>query len=466
MSGDKYEPSPPQSEYDGAEPEPSVLEVQQESEPMDMDGGYGWVVVFTCFLMLISSWGLNSAYGIYFTYYVDTDRFPGAKPLDYAAIGGLSIGSGMLFAPVINFIQGIIGTRPTIIVGCILQFAAGMLASFSVELWQLYLTQGVLQSFGLAFISLPAMTLVPQWFVKRRSLANLFVVMGSGVGGVIFNLGLQKIIDVKSVEWALRAQSIIAAGLIGTSVIFIRTKSSHHKVEFTIFDLECVKCTGFWIFNFYLVTTMLGYVVVMYSLADFTVSLGYSANQGSIVATMLQVGFCLGRPFAGFLSDQFGPITIAAGAYALTTIFTLGMWIPCKNYATLIALGLLEGITMGAVFPTMAPIVARLVGISKLGIAFSMLNMLFGASSLVSNIIGNVLTSGTGRGQYRNTAVFAGCAFFASTVAMLILRGYIITRDMILESGDEKTERSNDLHIVVPRAEVLKNCLKWRKKLA
>lgn len=399
-----------------------------EAEPKrdilsDVDGGYGWVVVFASFLITFSTWGLNSAYGIYFTYYVDTDRFPNARPFDYATIGGISFGVGVFFSPVINYVQGKIGTRPTILLGNVCQFSAGILASFSTELWQLYLTQGLLQSFGLAIISLSAMTIIPQWFEKKRVLANLIVTTGSGAGGIVFNLGLQKIIEVKNVEWALRTQAIISCVLVLIACVFIRTKSKHHKVEFTAYDKECVHNTGFWILSFYLAMTMFGYVVVMYSLADFTVSLGYTARQGSIAGAMLQVGFCIGRPLAGYLSDFLGPLTIAACAYLLAAIFVLGMWIPCRNYATILMFAILEGMFSGTVFPTSAPITARLVGISKLNVAFCMLWMFLALSSLFSNMIGNSLTSGSGLEQYRNTAIFAGVSFFAAAASMTLLRG-------------------------------------------
>ncbi|CUM50844.1 unnamed protein product [Debaryomyces tyrocola] len=78
--------------------------------------------------------------------------------------------------------------------------------------------------------------------------------MGSGVGGVVFNLGMQKVIEARDYHWELRAQAIIASGVTTLAVILIRTRSKNHKIQFVIVDKDCLKCTGFWFLSLFLVT--------------------------------------------------------------------------------------------------------------------------------------------------------------------------------------------------------------------
>lgn len=430
----------------------------------DVDGGYGWVMVFATFLLVFSTWGLNSAYGIYFAYYLNSDHFEGATTLEYSAIGGISFGVGLCFSPVVNYLMGRIGTRSTIMVGNVMQFAAGILASFAVNIWQLFLTQGLLQSFGLAFIGLPALTLVSPWFNKKRVLANALTVTGSGVGGVVFNMGLQKIIEVRNVNWALRAQAIICVVLVCIATALIKIKPSPKKVKFTFIDIDCVRSAGFWMFCSYLVVVMFGYVIVMYCLSDFTVSLGYTQYQGLIVATMFQVGMCIGRPFAGLLADKFGPLTVTAVEYILGAIFTLAMWVPAKNYGTAIAMALMQGFFCGTVFPTVASIMARLVGISRLNVAFCMLWIFVGAAGLFSQLIATAMTSGTASSRYHHTAIFSGVCFIAASVTICILRGYIIARDKILEQHPDPDVV--ELRLFVPPSHIPQYCFSWPKKRA
>ncbi|KAK6455913.1 major facilitator superfamily domain-containing protein [Scheffersomyces xylosifermentans] len=441
----------------------------QEQEPR-MDGGYGWVIVFSAFLISTSTWGLNSSFGIYFSYYLNNNTFEGATRVDYAAIGGISFGLGLVFAPIINYIQGWIGTRPLIVLGNSIQFASIIMASFSVNLWELYLTQGVLQSLGLAMMSLPALTLVSQWFVKRRVLANALSVSGSGVGGVIFNVGMQRIIETQGYQSALRAQAIISFGLGIIAVLLIKTRSKHHKVEFTFYDLDCLKCVGFWLLTFYLITCILGYVVVLYSLATYTVSLGFTNHQGSVVSSMVQVAFCFARPMAGFISDYYGPLTVTTISYYLAGIFALGLWIPVRTYAGAIMLAFIEGNFIGAIFPTVAAITVRLVGISKLNVSFSMSWMFFGAAGVVSELIGVALTSGTDLDNpksFRNTAIFAGLCFLVCATFSLALRGYIIARDVLYDAiPEEDISKPSLLQVRVPPHSVFLHCLHWPQKRA
>jgi MFS family permease len=451
----------------------SDLEVQAKEAPAPevhetMDGGYGWVIVFCSFLFLFSTWGVNSAFAIYFAEYLRNGTFEGASRIDYSYIGGISFGVGLFSGPLINYVHGLIGTHCTILLGNCFQFAAMMLASFSTKLWQLYLTQGLLQSYGLAFVSLPAIPLVSPWFEKRRVLASGLAVMGSGAGGVVFTMGMYKVMEVRSVAWALRAQAIISASLILIGVLLVRTRKKAHI--FTPFDLATVKCFGFWVLCFYYITCIFGYVVVLYSLASVAASLGYSLHQGAVVATMVQVGFCYGRPLAGYFSDKLGPITVAAFCYYMSSIFTLAMLIPARNYATLIMLGLLEGSFMGAIFPTTAPITIRLVGLHKLHVSFCMLWMFVGAAAVFSEPIATSITTFENGvavvGGYTNPGIFAGCSFFACATAAMVLRGYVVGRDAVMARSGLDPATTDVLSVSVPAGDIVRNIISWPSRRA
>jgi len=67
------------------------------------DGGYGWVVVACMFLQNAATWGVNTAFGVYLSFYRKTNFFPGASNTQFAVIGGLSISlalaSVILYSP-------------------------------------------------------------------------------------------------------------------------------------------------------------------------------------------------------------------------------------------------------------------------------------------------------------------------------------------------------------------------------
>ncbi|EGW35230.1 uncharacterized protein SPAPADRAFT_58435 [Spathaspora passalidarum NRRL Y-27907] len=435
--------------------EEGVLELGNKEELVNepaidpnVDGGYAWVICFACFLFNFSTWGMNSGFAIYFANYLNNDTFKGADKMDYSYIGGIAFGVGLFFSPVITIIQGKIGARGCLIIGNCLEFTALMLASFSKHLWQLYLTQGLIQSFGLAFMSVPATSLLPQYFKKRRVLAGSLATAGSGVGGIVFNLGMQKVVEARSVFWALRVQSIIGFVMAWVAIALTRDKQKV-KIQFTMFDIGVLKSAAFYLLSFFVVTCMFGYVIVLYTLAQFATSLGYTEQQGSIVSAMVQVGSCFGRPIVGFLCDKHGPVTVTTFCYYIVGIFCLAMWIPARNLATIIVFAIVQGSMMGAIYGMMAQLIARLFGLKKMNVVLSNVWCLLGVAGVFSPVIGVKLKRGGGGfvdpTQYVNCSIFTGCSFIACATTLLIIRGYIKARDQILhESEDHKDSDYGD----------------------
>lgn len=417
------------------------------------DGGYCWLVLLAFFFYNFCTWGANSAYAVYLAHYLGYRTFPGGDKLDYAAIGGLTFSCGLLFAPLITFLYHRLTVQLIIALGIVFQGAALLLAAFSVSLWQIYLSKGLLMSFGLAFIYIPSMALLPQWFRKKRSLASGIGTAGSGLGGIIFNLGMQNILQTKGIKWALISQFIICTSL-STIALFLtktRRRDINHggKYKLKLFDSEIFSSAAVWLLFGWVSFAMLGYVVLLYSLSAFTISLGYTSKQGSYVSCMVSVGSLVWRPIVGHLADMYGPLTVGAFSHLLMAILCWGMWIPCRNLATAIAFGLIAGSLMGTIWPTVASIVTRLVGLQKLDAAFGAVWIFIAVFALVSPIIGLELRTSNEQGNnYSRTAIFVGFAYLGATLCQWFLRGLIIARDETAVLEDHGPDH-NELNIGV-----------------
>lgn len=425
------------------------VQAQEKATQFDLipDGGYGWFVVLGTWLLNFNTWGANSGFAIYLSYYLNNGTFAGGDKYDYALIGGITFGVGLVFSPAINYIQGKIGIHPTLILGNCFQFAALMMASYAKSLWQLYLTQGVLQAFGLAFLTLPSMTVLPQWFRRKRTFASAISAAGSAIGGIVYNLGMQKVVETNLVHWALRAQLIMCFGLSWIAIALVRTRMD---VKFALFDKQIFMSAGFWFLVMYMVFCMFGYVVVLYDMANFTTSLGYSEYQGSIASAMVQVGSAFGRPLVGRFSDRFGPVTVTGVAYLISGVLVLAMWIPAKNYATTLAFCVLIGAFMGSVFATMPALVTKVFGLQHVGVALCMSWLYLGLAAIAAPVIGLSLKEGNngyvGAGQYLHCLIFAGVAFMATAVVLALMRGYLIYREDAAQSDADH----GHMHITVP----------------
>ena len=78
----------------------------------------------------------------------------------------------LMVSPVATSTTRLFGTRTTLLLGVGLEALALIGASFTHETWQLFLSQGVCFGFGMGFLFVGSVGVVPQWFTTKRSLAN------------------------------------------------------------------------------------------------------------------------------------------------------------------------------------------------------------------------------------------------------------------------------------------------------
>lgn len=451
--------------------EPEVIEgnhlekvaTELERDDSGYDHGYAWVVCGCCWLMNFCTWGMNSGFAIYFANYLQLDTYHGATKIDYAWIGGIAFGVGLAFTPIISWLIPKFGMNGCLLIGNCLQFTALMLALWSKYLWQLYLTQGLMNSFGLAFISVPQLIIVPMWFKKKRVLAGGITLSGLGFGGILFNLGMQAVVNSKSVHWALRVQAIISFGLMWIPVIFIRSRAKQSGAGFALWRPKIFKSASFYILSGYMITCIFSYVILLYSLAQWTTTLGESVYRGSIVSACIQVGLCVFRPVFGYLgAPKFcGPLTLGMTLYTICGILCLAMWIPARNYATAIAFAIMQGGMMGFIYSMATPVCAMVFGMRDMTTAFSYLWVLQGLAAIFGPVIGLKLRTGEGAyvdpTQYQNCAIFSGVCFIASGAFLWLERGYVIARHrMLINEGREiDLDKIDIANIYVPPKMVL-----------
>lgn len=209
---------------------------------------------------------------------------------------------------------------------------------------------------------------------------------------------------------------------------------------------------------------MFGYVVVLYSLSSFTTAMGYSSDEGSYVSCMVAVGWFFGRPVLGYICDRCGSVSVNIFVYLILAILSWAMWIPCRNLATALAFGILQGLLMGTIWTSLGAIVTRVTGLQKLRAALGIIWIPLGVFGLVSPIIGIVLRSGQGTqpGDFKRTAIFAGFGYLGGSLSLWLLRGYLVARDSKVDEAHRPVD-TDELDVPVNLVEILKCSLMWRR---
>lgn len=349
--------------------QPQVEEKIEVDEPPN--GGYGWVCVACTFAINAHTWGINSSYGVFLAYYLANDYYPGAVPLEFAFIGGLSISQALLVSPLSTYITRAYGTRTTLLLGVAFESLALIGASFTHETWQLFLSQGVCFGFGMGFLFVGSVGIIPQWFTEKRSLANGIGSAGSGLGGMMYSLATNAMIDRLGVGWALRILGMVACVVNCTCAMLIRDRNKAVGSVQLAFDYTLFKRPAFLLLLGWGFFSLCGYIVLLFSLPNYATSIGLSAQQGSIIGAVLNLGQGVGRPFVGIFSDKAGRINLAGLCTFIGGLFCFFIWIFAKSFGILVFFAIIVGTVAGTFWTTIAPVGAEVVGLKQLPSALS-----------------------------------------------------------------------------------------------
>ncbi|KAF1938246.1 MFS general substrate transporter [Clathrospora elynae] len=330
------------------------------------DGGYGWVCVAACFTINCFTWGTVSAYGIYLSHYLADNIFPEASTWDYAFIGGFNFAIAMLVAPLVTVLTRKFGIHTIMCAGLVFQLSGFIAASFGTRIWQLHISQGVLIGCGIGFLYIPCLPVLSQWFDRRRSLANGISAAGSGVGGAAFAWGTEAIIQRLSIGWALRITGTIAFAANLTATVFIRDRNHAIRPSQLGFDTKLLRRYEVLLLLAWVFISMLGYIVLLFSLSDFALSIGLSRAQATDMIGLLNVGTAVGRPIIGMFSDRWSRIDTAGILTLLCGLSCFAFWVPATSYGLTVFFVIICGAIVGVFWMTIGPLCVEVAGIKDL----------------------------------------------------------------------------------------------------
>lgn len=335
------------------------------------NGGYGWVCVAACATINAHTWGLNSSYAVFLAHYLANNVFPGATPLHYAFIGGLSVSQALIVSPVATLTIRVFSTRTTLLIGVCLGTVSFIGASFATQIWHLFLTQGLCFGWGMGFMFVGSVGITPQWFTTHRSLASGIAAAGSGLGGLVYSLSAQAMIHNIGLPWAFRVLGIIAFVVNTCCALLIRDRNTQVGSSLLSFDWRLFKRMEFLGLMVYGFLSMLGYVVLLFSLPNYAKTIGLTAQQGSIIGALLNLGQALGRPPIGYFSDSIGRLNMASIMTFACGVFSLVIWMFAKSFGVVVFFGMLGGTVAGTYWAVAAPVTAEVMGLKRLPSALS-----------------------------------------------------------------------------------------------
>ncbi|KAF2272506.1 putative MFS transporter [Westerdykella ornata] len=441
----------------------------QEGPEPPPNGGYGWIVTFCVALINAHTWGINSSYGVFLAYYLSNSLYPSATPLKFAIIGGISISTAMFISPLATLSTRYFGTHKTLIFGIVFEAGGLIGASFASTIWQLALSQGLAFGVGMGFLFVASVGIPPQWFTTRRSLSNGIAASGSGFGGLLYSLATGAMLRSPSIglKWCFRILGLLALVVNTICTLLIRDRNKIIGRRHKAFDLKLFRRPEYPLLNGYGSFSMLGYIALVFSLADYAKRIGLSASQASVVTSVLNLGQGLGRPPTGYFSDGVGRINMAALTTFFCAVMAFAVWVPAKSYGVLIFYALVGGTVTGTFWATIGPVAVEVVGLQDLPSALNLEWLVIVLPCTFSEPISLELVKFTG--GYLSSQLFIGFSYAAAALCVVFLRGWKIGEVEYVGNGgdagveDVGLESMEDRARAAGRLTIWKHFWRWRK---
>ncbi|CAG9996983.1 unnamed protein product [Clonostachys byssicola] len=396
----------------------------EDNNELVPEGGYGWVCVIASSLISAHTWGINSAYGVILAHYLSNDTFPGTSALEYALVGGLSIGCAMLVSPIVTIIVHHYGIHVALVIGAILESISFVASSFAKQSWQLFLSQGLCFGLGMGFCFVGSVGVVSHWFHKRRSLVNGITAAGAGLGGLVYSLAAGSMLIQLGFAWTMRILGIVClvVNLISGSLLRI-PPSSRPDGNASAFGLSAMRDTRFILLLIWGVLSVLAYVALLFSLSSYSVAVGLTQSQASVVSAILNLGQAFGRPVVGIMSDSLGRVNVASVATLVAGVLCLVFWVFAKNMVTVCVFAIMVGTVSGTIWAAAAPLTVEIVGLRHASSALSLFWLSLGPPTIVAEVIAVQL-----RGQttdtfpYLQVQMWVGALYISSAIFLYFIK--------------------------------------------
>ncbi|EJF64705.1 monocarboxylate transporter [Dichomitus squalens] len=397
--------------------------------------------------MTFHVFGTNTIYSILQEFYTSPEtNIRGAEGQDALVSLVGTIGSGLTWAGGI-FVNPMIGHLGNIklisLAGAFFMGLGLILGSFCNELWQLYLTQGLLYGIGTSMYYFPVMSVTPAYFNRNRGAAMGIVLSGSGVGGLVMSPVFNILLSRLGIRWVLRVLGVWNFVLgIPVSVVLTRkhaaaagatgqSRISMALVKRGTFVLQCIGAF----------LQAAGYNIPIYYLTTYSVSiLSYTSGTSSTLLAICNGVNSLSRVGMGILADRVGRQNTMVLSIILTAVSVFALWYD-SDRSRFTAFVVLYGILSGGYNALLPSTISELYGVQNYSSVNGVLQLVRGLGVMFGAPIAGVILGSHSRGgtptpsrlskllsinglktRYNDVVIFDGVLLLASGVCVAYVR--------------------------------------------
>ncbi|KAJ5392475.1 MFS general substrate transporter [Penicillium cosmopolitanum] len=414
------EPRPgPDVEKDDHTSPPSATEVATNEPP---DGGRdAWLVTFGSWWALFIAFGWTNSLGVFQNYYEkELLRAYSASTIAWIASTQIFMmyGGGIVLGKVFDHY----GPRWLLLVGGFAHVFGLIMTSISKEYYQIFLSQAICSAIGASAIYYACLGSLASWFRAKRATAFGIAASGASIGGVIFPVMVDRLIDQVGFGWTMRAVAFLILG--GLVIVNLTVKSRLVHEPKPVHIRQYIKPF-----------TEIPFLLLVISLSLFSFglflpfnfitaqaqTLGMSPNLANYLVAILNATSVFGRIIPGLIADRVGRFNVMSVATLVSGILTFALWLTGRSNVAIILYAAFFGFFSGAYVSLTPALIAQLSPIQEIGIRTGALYFFVSIAVLTGSPIAGALVS-VDKGKYGYLEIFAGATMCAGAALVVLTR--------------------------------------------
>ncbi|KAF7247489.1 Monocarboxylate transporter 4, partial [Varanus komodoensis] len=407
------------------------------------DGGWGWAVLFGCFVITGFSYAFPKAMSVFFKELI---REFGVGYSDTAWISSILLAMLYGTGPLCSMCVNRFGCRPVMLVGGFCASVGMILASFSTNIIQVYLSGGVITGLGLALNFQPSLIMLNRYFSERRPLANGLAAAGSPV----FLCALSPLGQILQHQYGWRGGFLILGGLLLNCCVCgalmrpldppkkpeASKETSEKKPKKKLLDFTVFKDRGFLIYTIAASIMVLGLFVPPVFVVSYAKDLKYEDTKSAFLLTILGFIDIFARPLCGVIAGLpwVRPRSVYLFSFAMFfNGFTDLMGSTASDYGGLVVFCIFFGISYGMVGALQFEVLMAIVGTQKFSSAIGLVLLAEALAVLIGPPSAGKLLDATH--NYMFVFIMAGVEVVTSSVVLVIGNAFCMKK-----SGQEHTK--------------------------
>lgn len=330
-------PLPPHGAFDGQQTGTNVTDKALSSEHDDdvyPDGGWkAWLVVLGSFCFLFTTYGWMQTIGTVQAY-LEAHQLSDFTTRDVGWIPGVFTALALLLGVYVGPIFDRRGPIMLNAVGTVLYAAHYFFLAECKVYWQFMLSLGLLGGIGAGVLSTTAMSIISNWFQRRRGLAVGLAMCGSAVGGTVMPVLLRSIFVSLGWAWSMRIIGFLSTALIIVGNVLIRPNPRLARTvdpangKKKLIDLSAFSSKAFTLIT----VTMFAMEFVIFGatglLPIYATVAGYPDDASFYVISVMNAASFFGRSLPGLAGDFFGPFNVLTLMLIFTMMSMIAVWLP------------------------------------------------------------------------------------------------------------------------------------------